>query len=79
VHWRGLVLGGRLRMRPGSLPTGAALLDRLHVPLLAHAGHRRLATGRIVLDEPRDPANPPRPRFDLANEAGGLVRSGTEA
>jgi hypothetical protein len=185
VHRRGLVVGGRLRMRPGSSPTGAALLDharsypvwarlswglgpigrlpdvaglglrvldaddaggrqdllldsslppprdrvlvlrrdlagwygtplrlrlaqptgplvqvaarlvgpdgrrvtldaartvaaagRLQVLLLVHDRRRPLASGRILLDEAADPANPPRPRFDMANSAGGLLYVG---
>ena len=54
----------------------AAAAGRLQVLLLVHDRHRRLATGRILLDEVTDPANPPRPRFDLANQAGGLYYAG---
>jgi hypothetical protein len=54
----------------------AAAAGRLHVLLVVHDRGRELATGRIDLDEPADPANPPRPRFDLANTAGGLVYAG---
>lgn len=54
----------------------AAAAGGLRVLLLVHDRGCRLATGQIVLDEPSDPANPPRPRFDLANEAGGLLYAG---
>lgn len=75
VAARVVVDGDRHRLTLDSARV-AATAGRLHVLLLAHGGHRRLATGRIVLDEPTDPANPPRPRFDLANQAGGLLYAG---
>jgi hypothetical protein len=66
---------GRERMRLAGA-RAAAEAGRLRVTLIVHDRHRALATGQVVLDEPADPANPPRPRFDLANTAGGLVYAG---
>lgn len=54
----------------------AAAAGHLQVLLLVHDRHQRLATGRILLGEVTDAANPPRPRFDLANDAGGLLSAG---
>jgi hypothetical protein len=67
--------GGRHRLTLAGA-RAAATAGRLQVLLVVHDGHRELATGCIALDEVTDPANPPRPRFDMGNAAGGLVYAG---
>jgi hypothetical protein len=54
----------------------AAAAGRLRVLLLVHDGRRLLAAGDIRLTEVAAPADPPRPRFDLGNGAGGLLSGG---
>lgn len=54
----------------------AAAAGRLRVRLVVHSGRRTLASAVAVLDEVAEPANPERPRFDVANTAGGLVTAG---
>jgi hypothetical protein len=77
VHVAGRIVVDGDRRRLGlDGARAAAVTGRLRVLVLVHDGRRRLATGTVVLDEVADPANPPRHRFDLANEAGGLLYAG---
>ena len=71
----GVETGGRHRLTLAGARAAAAA-GRLQVLLVVHDRHRELATGCIALDEVSDPANPPRPRFDMGNAAGGLVYAG---
>lgn len=54
----------------------AAAAGRLCGLLLVHDAGQLLGTGWLRLDEVRGPADPPRPRFDLGVDAGGLVGTG---
>jgi hypothetical protein len=54
----------------------AAAAGRLRVLLLVHDRRRLLAAGDVRLTGVAAPADPPRPRFDLGNEAGGLLSAG---
>jgi hypothetical protein len=66
--------------RPGPLTLAgvrhAAAAGRLRGLLVVHDAGWLLATGWLRLDEVAWPADPPRPRFDVGVDAGGLVGTG---